>query len=101
MKNSSHLQKTNNPNKKMVYRAKQRIHNRGILRGLETIKAMFKVPSHQEITNQNDSESLPYTNQNGRDQNLRWEHAGEGVEKRNTPLLLVGLETLQPFWKSA
>ena len=85
----------------MVYRAKQRIHNRGILRGLETIKAMFKVPSHQEITNQNDSESLPYTNQNGRDQNLRWEHAGEGVEKRNTPLLLVGLETLQPFWKSA
>ena len=49
----------------MGYRAKQRIHNIGILNGPETLKDMFKVLSHQENTNKNKPEIPTYTNQNG------------------------------------
>jgi hypothetical protein len=48
----------------MGYRAKQRIHNRGISNGREALKEMFQVLSHQGNANQNNPE-IPYTNQNG------------------------------------
>ena len=38
---------TNNPNFKTGYRAKQRILNKGISNGQETLKEMFKFLSHQ------------------------------------------------------
>ena len=44
---------------------KQRIHNRGISNGQEVFTEVFKLLSHQENTNQNDPDILPYTNQNG------------------------------------
>ena len=44
--------KPNNSIKKWDLRAKQRIHNRGILNGPEALKEMFKVLSHQENVNQ-------------------------------------------------
>jgi hypothetical protein len=46
-----------NPILKIGYRTKHIIHNRKILNGQEELKEMFKVL--------NDSEILPYTNQNG------------------------------------
>ena len=49
----------------MGYRAKQRIHNRGILNGREALKEMLKVLSDQGNANQNSPEIPPYTNQNG------------------------------------
>ena len=49
----------------MEYRGKQRIHNRRISNGLEVLKEMFKVLSHQGNANQNDPEIPPHTNQNG------------------------------------
>jgi hypothetical protein len=49
----------------MGCRAKQRILNRGILNGLEALKEMFKILSHQGNANENYPEILPYTNQNG------------------------------------
>ena len=39
----------------MGYRAKQRILNRGISNGGETLKEMLNVLSHQGETNQNNS----------------------------------------------
>jgi hypothetical protein len=44
--------KPNNSIKKWDLRAKQRIHNRGILNGPEALKEMFKVLSHQGNVNQ-------------------------------------------------
>jgi hypothetical protein len=57
-------QDINKPNKpiQMGYRSKQRILNRGVSNGQEE---MFKVLSHQENVNQNDSKIPPYINQNG------------------------------------
>jgi hypothetical protein len=55
----------------MGYKSKQRIYNRGILKGRETPKEIFKVLSDQRYANQNDLEILPYTSQDGEDQNLR------------------------------
>jgi len=50
----------------MVYRTKQRIHNRGILNGGEAFikKKMFNVLSDQENANANDPAIPHYTNQN-------------------------------------
>jgi hypothetical protein len=45
----------------MGYKTKQRIHNRRISNGLEVLKEMFKVLSHQRNANQNDPEILPHT----------------------------------------
>jgi hypothetical protein len=65
-----------------------------ILNGWETHKEMFKVNSDQRNANQNDPEIPPYTNQNGYDQNLQWQHMLVRMwRKRNTPPLLVGLQT--------
>ena len=50
---------------KMEYRPKQRIHNRGILKGREAVKEMFKVLSYQRNANQNNPEILIHNNQNG------------------------------------
>jgi hypothetical protein len=49
----------------MGYRAKQRILNRQISNGQETLKEMLSIISHQGNANQNDSEFPPYTHQNG------------------------------------
>ena len=49
----------------MWYSAKHRIFNRGITNGQEIHKEMFKVLSHQENPNQNNSKVLSYTHQNG------------------------------------
>jgi hypothetical protein len=49
----------------MGYRIKLRIHNRGILNGLETLKEMFKVLSDLRNANQNNPETPPHTSQNG------------------------------------
>lgn len=49
----------------MGYRAKQVILNRRISNSQKALKEMFKVLSHQGKENQNNPESLPYTDQNG------------------------------------
>ena len=49
----------------MGYRVKQIILNRGILDGQEALKELFKVLTHQENANQNNSEVPYYTHQNG------------------------------------
>jgi hypothetical protein len=49
----------------MEYTDKQRILNRGISNGQETLKQMFNILSHQGNANQNNPEILPYNNQNG------------------------------------
>jgi hypothetical protein len=49
----------------MGYKAKQRIHNRGLSNGQEALKEMFKVLSDQGNANQNNTEIQPHTNQNG------------------------------------
>ena len=46
----------------MEYRAKQMIHNRGILNAWDALKEVFRVFSHQENANQKDPEIPPYTN---------------------------------------
>ena len=48
----------------MGHRAKQRILNRGILDGLEALKEMLNILSHQGNTNQNDPEIPLLTSQN-------------------------------------
>ena len=48
----------------MGNRAKQRILNRGISNGLNALKEMFNILSHQGNVNQNVPEIPPYTNQN-------------------------------------
>jgi hypothetical protein len=50
------LQKTQITQLKMGYRAKQRILNRGILSGQESLKEMFNILSHQGKANQIDPE---------------------------------------------
>ena len=57
--------KPNNPIKKMGYRTKPIIHNRGVLNGREAPKEIFKVLSDQRNANRNDPEIPPYTYQNG------------------------------------
>jgi hypothetical protein len=55
---------------------------------------MFRVLSHQGNANSNNPEILLYTHQNGLDQNLKGQHMlGRSWSKRNTPLLLVGVQT--------
>jgi hypothetical protein len=54
----------------MEYRTKQRILNKEIANGHKTLKEMFKVLSQPGNTNQNNSEDLSYTHQNGWDQNI-------------------------------
>jgi hypothetical protein len=49
----------------MGCRAKQRILNREILNGQETLKEMFITLCHQGNANQNNPEIPPYNNQNG------------------------------------
>jgi hypothetical protein len=49
----------------MGYRDKQKILNRGIPTGGETLKEIFKVLSDQGNANQNEPEIPPYTNENG------------------------------------
>jgi hypothetical protein len=51
--------------KKMGYRAKQRILNLEIRNGSEAPKEMFNIFSHQGNTNQNNPEIPLHTNQNG------------------------------------
>ena len=58
------LYKPNNP-VKMGYKSKQRILNRRISNNQETLMDMFKILSHQENVNQNDSKIQSYTCQNG------------------------------------
>jgi hypothetical protein len=48
--------------------ALNRILNRGVSRGQETLKEMFNILSHQGNANQNDFEILCYSCQNGEDQ---------------------------------
>jgi hypothetical protein len=48
----------------MISRVKQRIDKRRTLKGLETLKEMFKVLSLHRNANQKDPEILPFTNQN-------------------------------------
>jgi hypothetical protein len=48
----------------MEYRDKQRILNRGILKGQESLKEIFKIQSHQGNVNQNNSEIPSYTHHN-------------------------------------
>ena len=45
----------------MEYRAKERIHNRGLVNGWEALKEMFNVHSHQGNGNQNAPEIPSYT----------------------------------------
>jgi hypothetical protein len=51
---------------------------------------MLNIVSDQRNANQNNPEILPYTSQNGYDQNFMLQRMWR---KRNTPLLLVGLKT--------
>jgi hypothetical protein len=51
--------------KKMGYRSKQIILNRGISNVRETLKEMFNIFSHQKNANQNNPEISSYTCQNG------------------------------------
>jgi hypothetical protein len=53
------------PNNPMGYRAKQRILNWGIPNGLEALKEMFNILSHQGNANQNNPEIPPHISQNG------------------------------------
>ena len=85
---------TNNPNNliRMGYRAKQRILNRGILSGQESLKEMFNILSHQGKANQIDPEihltliRMAKIENSGDDTLMRmW-------RKRKTLLLLVGLQ---------
>jgi hypothetical protein len=47
--------------------------------------------ANQRNVNPNDPEIPPYSNQNGKDQNLRQQHMLERMwRKRNTPPFLVG-----------
>ena len=49
--------------------------------------------ANQRNVNPNDPEIPPYSNQNGKDQNLRQQHMLERMwRKRNTPPFLVGLQ---------
>jgi hypothetical protein len=48
----------------MEYRAKQKILNRGLLNGQETLKEMFNILSHQENENLKVHDIQPYTYQN-------------------------------------
>jgi hypothetical protein len=50
------------PNQKMGYRVKPRIHHRGIL---NSEKHVFKILSNQTNANQEDTEIPPHTSQNG------------------------------------
>ena len=76
----------------MGYRNKLRIHNWRISNDWEAPKEMFKVLSGQINANQNDSEIPPYTNQNGWDQNLRWQHMlGEDVKKEENSSISDGI----------
>jgi hypothetical protein len=60
----------------------------------EKHKEIFKVLSDQRNANQNDPEIPTFTNQHGLDQNLRRQHMFTRMwRKRNTPPLLVGLQT--------
>jgi hypothetical protein len=62
--NNSKKVDTNNKNiSKMVYRAKQRMLNRGISNVHKTFKEIFNFISHQRNANKNKSEILPYTRQ--------------------------------------
>jgi hypothetical protein len=57
--------KSNNPTRKTRNRTKQRILNRGISNGQETLKDTFNILSHLGNANQNDSEIPTLTHQNG------------------------------------
>jgi hypothetical protein len=75
----------------MRYRAEQRIHNRGISNGRETLKKMFKVLSDQGNANKNDPEIplIPI-------RMAKIENSGDSIctwRKKNTPPLLVGLQS--------
>ena len=53
----------------MGHRPNQTTLNRGIQNGLKTLKEMLNTVSHQRNVNQNNSEILSYTYQNGQEQN--------------------------------
>jgi hypothetical protein len=58
------------------------------------VKKKFNILSYQGNPNQNDPEIPPHTSQNGSDQKLRWQQMLVRMwRKRNTPPLLVGLQT--------
>ena len=67
----------------MKYRSKQRILNRGISNGQETLKEVFNIINLQGNANQNDSEIPSYTCQNGYDQKhkVQLTLAGKDVEQ--------------------
>ena len=78
----------------MGYASKQRILNRTISNGLEALKEMFIILSHQRNANQNDSEIPSYTYQNGQDLKHKCQLMLERVwNKGNIPALLVGVQT--------
>jgi hypothetical protein len=56
---------SNNPIKKMGYRAKQRFLTWGIPNGWEALEKMFNILNHQRNANQNNPEIPPHTSQNG------------------------------------
>jgi hypothetical protein len=61
---------------------------------LKHLNKCSKVLSDQRNGNQNEPKILPYTHQNGSDQELRGQHMSVKMwRKRNTPPLLVELQT--------
>ena len=63
----------NNPIKNGV-QSYTKYFNWGIVNSREATKEMFNIFSNQGNANQNNPEIPPYTNPNGWDQNLRWQH---------------------------
>jgi hypothetical protein len=62
---------------------------------------MFSILNHQGNANQSNSEMPPHASQNGQDQKFRRQQMLVRMwRKRNTPPFLVGLQLVQPLWKS-
>jgi hypothetical protein len=80
----------------MGYGSKQRILNRGIANGQETLKKGSRSLSHQGNSTQNDSEIPSNICQNGQDQKYKIKKtadAGEGVEQEEHSRIDSGVQT--------
>jgi hypothetical protein len=65
----------------MGFRAERRILVRGLTNGLEALKEMFNILSHQENANQNDSETILQLSEWLRSKTQLTVHAGDDVEQ--------------------